>query len=165
VTHLSVGFVAALLSAVAVAAEPPVLEGLTCTVISQGVMDGMRLEISFSNETGTEVALAPGPHLVFYRDPEADDAMGTTARVDRIQRTPLVVPAASRRVAFYGMDAGLTEAMRCNGRKPAAAALFFYQHNQRPQFRCMLRQFDVNLLSMRSDCPGGEPFAAERRAP
>lgn len=149
------GCTAALLpSAAARAADPPLREGLRCTVVSQRVTDGMRLEIEFSNETTEDLSLAPGPHLVLYRDAQAGDAMGTTARADRVLKTPLVVPASGHVVALYGIAGAATEALRCNEGKPAAAALFFYQFNQRPQFRCLLQQFDLEMLPMKAECPG-----------
>lgn len=133
-------------------AEPPDRPGLSCTVSSHSIGEGQRIEIVFSNATGEAVSLPPGPHLVLYRDSAANDPMETTARVDRIQRTPLQVPANGSATGLYGMDGRQADELLCNGTAPAAAALYFYQFSPRPTFRCLLREFRLASLPMKSHC-------------
>lgn len=151
-----------LFAGTAYAAEPPDREGLTCTVARQSLADGLRLEITFANQTGEPISLPPGPHLVLYRDAAATDAMETTARVDRIQRTPLTVPPQGSATGLYGTTARQTEELLCNGGTPAAAGLYFYQYTRRPVFRCLLREYPLASLPMKADCPRGDPLAASR---
>lgn len=143
----------------ALAAEPPVHESLGCTVQRLSVGDGLRLELALANTGEAPLTLAPGPHLVLYHDASATDAMGTTARLDRVQMTTLTLLPRSSQPALYSMSAVALEALRCNGRPPAAAALYFYQHNQRPQFRCLLRGYDLQAMGMHLDCPQVNPLA------
>lgn len=152
----------AMLASVAWAAEPPDREGLTCTVARQTFAEGLRLEVTFANQTGEPMALPPGPHLVLYRDAAATDAMEVTARVDRIQRTPLPVPAQGHATGLFGMTPRQTEDLLCNGGKPAAAALYFYEFSRRPTFRCLLREYPLASLPMKADCPRGDPLGASR---
>jgi hypothetical protein len=150
-TRLRLAFVAAFLPFAAIA-EPPEPPGLSCTVTQQRLADGMSLEVRFTNESGNEVSLGPGPHLVWYRDAGAEEPMEHTARANRIQNAPLVVPAGSTRVALYAIDPGPMQEMRCNPAPPAAAALYFYQFSQRPRFRCLLRGYALAAHTLRTDC-------------
>ena len=79
--------------------------------------------------------------------------------LDRVQMTTLTLPPRTSQPALYSMGAVALEALRCNGRPPAAAALYFYQHNQRPQFRCLLRGYDLQAMGMHPDCPQVNPLA------
>lgn len=144
------------------ASEPPELEGLTCTVARQSLAEGLRVEVTFANQTGTPIALPPGPHLVLYRDAAATEAMAATVRVDRIQRTPLAVPAQGRVTGLFGTTPQQAEEFLCNGSTPAAAGLYFYQFSRRPVFRCLLRDYPLASLPMKADCPRGDPPAAGR---
>ena len=154
----------ALLASAAWAVEPPDREGLTCTVARQTFADGLRLEVTFANQTGEPMALPPGPHLVLYRDAAATDAMEATARIDRIQRTPLPVPAHGRTTGLFGTSQRQTEELLCNGGKPAAAGLYFYEFSRRPTFRCLLREVPLASLPMKADCPRGDPLSAGKPA-
>lgn len=147
----------------ALAAVPPDLPGFTCTVASVSVDDGLRLELTLRNESAGEISLTPGPHLVLFRDPSASNAMGITVRVDRVQNVPLVVPAQSSRTVLYSVASGLTEELRCNGVQPAAAGLYFYQYNHRPQFKCLLQGFRPEVLTMNPTCPSGPSLGKESR--
>jgi hypothetical protein len=151
-------------AAAAHASEPPDLEGLACTVARHSLAEGLRLEVTFVNQTGVPMALPPGPHLVLYRDAAATDAMEATARVDRIQRTPLAVPAQGSATGLFGTTLRQTEELLCNGSTPAAAALYFYQYSRRPVFRCLLREYPLAALPMKADCPRGDPLAAGKPA-
>ena len=153
---------AALVASPAAAAEPPEREGLVCTVARQSLAEGVRLEIVFANRTGEPISLPPGPHLVLYRDATATDAMEVTVRIDRLQRTPLVVPAQGSVSGLYGADARQTEELLCNGGKPAAAGLYFYQFSRRPSFRCLLRDAPLASLPMKADCPRAGPPLSSR---
>lgn len=144
------------------ASEPPELEGLTCTVVRQSLAEGLRVEVTFANQTGAPIALPPGPHLVLYRDAAATDAMAATARVDRVQRSPLAVPAQGRATGLFGTTLRQTEELLCNGSTPAAAGLYFYQFSRRPAFRCLLSEYPLASLPMKADCPRGDPLAAGR---
>jgi hypothetical protein len=146
------------------AAEPPDREGLTCTVAALALAEGLRLEITFANQTATPMALPPGPHLVLYRDAAATEAMEVTARIDRVQRTPLPVPAQGRVSGLFGMTREQTDALLCNAGQPAAAGLYFYQFSRRPVFRCLLREYPLASLPMKADCPRGDPLAAGKPA-
>lgn len=150
----------ALVAGTAWASEPPDRDGLTCTVARQSLADGLRIEVTFANRTGEPIALPPGPHLVLYRDAAATDAMEATARIDRIQRTPLTVPAQSSATGLFGTSPSQTDELLCNGGAPAAAGLYFYQFSRRPTFRCLLREYPLASLPMKADCPRRDPLAA-----
>ncbi|MBL8348120.1 MAG: hypothetical protein JNN03_21985 [Rubrivivax sp.] len=152
----------AMLSSAAWGGEPPDRDGLTCTVTKQALADGLRLEVTFANQTSEPIALPPGPHLVLYRDAAATEPMEVTARIDRLQRTPLPVPAQGRVTGLYGMTPQHTEELMCNVGKPAAAGLYFYQFSRRPTFRCLLREVALANLPMKPDCAAG---AAPRQRP
>jgi hypothetical protein len=143
----------------AATAEPPDKAGLVCAVSSQRAGDGMTLEVRFTNETESELSLGPGPHLVWYRDATMQEPMDHTARANRLQNAPLVVPPRSARVALYAIEGKAMEAMRCNPAKPAGAALYFYQFSQRPQFRCVLQGYDLQAHTLKSGCVPSSPFA------
>lgn len=142
-----------LLAGAAFGAEPPEREGLTCTVVRHALADGLRLEVRFTNETAEPIALPPGPHLVLYRDAAATDPMETTARVDRVQRTPLQVPARGSASGLFATTPQQTEELLCNGGTPAAAGLHFFQFSRRPTFRCLLREAPLSSWPMKPDCP------------
>lgn len=158
----SLALATSLLAPATHASEPPDLEGLTCTVARHTFAEGLRVEVTFANQTGAPIALPPGPHLVLYRDAAATDAMAATVRVDRIQRTPLAVPAQGRATGLFGTTPRQTEELLCNGSTPAAAGLYFYQFSRRPVFRCLLREYPLASLPMKADCPRGDPQAAGR---
>jgi hypothetical protein len=145
------------LAAGAAVAEPPDLTGLSCHVTRQAVGEGMSLEVQFTNSGSSEVLLAPGPHLVWYRDGTAEDAMVHTVRASRVQNTPLVVPAAASRTALFAFSPDLLDDLRCNGALPAAAALYFYQFNPRPRFRCLLQGYALQAVAPKPTCSPSSP--------
>lgn len=136
-------------------AEPPDQPGLTCKVVSHRVADGMNLEVQFSNAADTDLSLAPGPHLVWYRDAAAEDAMENTVRASRVQNAPLVIPAKGSRSALFAIAPGLLEELRCNAALPAAAGLYFYQFNRRPRFRCLLQGYALDAVAPKPGCSPG----------
>jgi hypothetical protein len=141
--------------ATAAAAEPPSWPGLTCTVVGQSVAGTVRLQVRFDNQGPAAVELPPLPHLVLYADRGATEALDTTARLDRVQRTPLTVPAGGSRTELLAVDPALAETLRCRAPRPAAAALYFYRFSQRPQSRCLLEGYDAAALaSTDPPCPG-----------
>ena len=133
-------------------AEPPELQGLACRVTQQRVAEGMNLEVQFNNSTAADLSLPAGPHLVWYRDKSADDAMEHTVRAGRVQNVPLVVPATASRTALFAFTPALVEQLRCNGTAPAAAALYFYQFNPRPRFRCLLQGYALDAVEPKVAC-------------
>jgi hypothetical protein len=148
---------ATLLAAAAVAAEPPEREGLSCTLVKPTFADGLRLELAFANQTAAPIALPPGAHLVFYRDAAATEAMEATARADRIQRTPLSVPAHGRAADLFAISAAHTNELLCNPGPPAALGLYFYEFSRRPTFRCLLRQAAPVPWPMKAHCAPSSP--------
>jgi hypothetical protein len=136
-------------------AEPPQPPGFSCRVTQQRVQDGMSLEVEFGNTTGAPLSLAPGPHLVWYHDAAAEDPMEHTARAGRIQNLPLLLPAGSSRKALLAFTPAALDALRCNGVVPAGAALYFYQFNPWPSFRCLLQGYALDAVLPRSSCPPG----------
>lgn len=137
------------------AQEPPQPDGLACRVLSLDLSDGLRLAVAISNATSAEISLPPAPHLVLYRDAAAIDPMEFTARVDRVQRTPLVVPGGSEKTALLGADAQRSGELRCNPQPAAAAALYYYQFSRRPVFRCVLRDYPAGQPAVNPGCTGG----------
>ena len=146
-------FVAALFASPALAGEPPIQDSLTCTVVSQAVDDSMRLQIRFDNQAATAIELPPGPYLVFYEDPQGEDSMQGMAMLERMQRGAVHIDPSTSRLEMFAVAARSTEALECNGKKPAAAALYFYKFSQRPQYRCILRDYKLDALGIKSDCP------------
>lgn len=144
-----------MLAAAHAQAEPPELPGLECRVTQQRVAEGMSLEVQFNNRTSADLSLPAGPHLVWYRDQGAEDAMEHTVRAGRVQNVPLVVPAAASRTALFAFTPALLEELRCNGSTPAAAALYFYQFNPRPRFRCLLQGYAVDAVPPKPACGTG----------
>lgn len=138
----------------AAAAEPPDWPGLRCSVVGQSFSSTLRLQVRFDNRGPAAVELPPGPHLVHYADPGASDALETTARLDRVQRTAMVVPAGGSREELFAVDAAHTESMRCPVRAPAATGLYFYRFSPRPQSRCLLEGFDAAAWTATAPCPG-----------
>ncbi len=136
-------------------AEPPDQAGLSCRVTGQRVAGSMSLEVQFSNAADTALSLAPGPHLVWYRDAAAEDAMENTVRVSRMQNAPLVVPAQGSRSALFAIGPALLEELRCNAALPAAAGLYFYQFNRSPRFRCLLQGYALDALTPKTGCSPG----------
>ena len=143
------------LAAATAHAEPPDQAGLSCQVVSQRVADSMSLEVQFSNAADTDLSLAPGPHLVWYRDAAAEDAMENTVRANRVQNAPLVIPAKGSRSALFAISPGLLDELRCNAALPAAAGLYFYQFNRRPRFRCLLQGYALDALVPKPGCSPG----------
>lgn len=140
----------------AAAAEPPEREGLGCTLTRQALDGALRLEIRFSNTQAAGSApltLTGAVHLVLYRDAAAADAMETTARIERLQRSALVVPAQGSATSLFVADERQTEALLCNGGRPAAAGLHFYEFSRRPTFRCLLDGQALAALPMKAACP------------
>lgn len=133
--------------------EPPLRAGLDCRLAKHELSGPLRLEVVFGNATGTPITLPPVVHLVLYPDAAATEAMDATARLDRLQRTPLVVPAEGRTTSLFVADEARTEALLCNGTRPAAAALHFYEFSRRPTFRCLLQGGTLAALPMKSACP------------
>jgi len=136
-------------------AEPPEAPGLRCTVAQQRVADGMSLEVQFTNSGAEDLSLAPGAHLVWYRDAAAQEPMDHTVRASRVQNTALVVPAAATRAALLAIGPALLDELRCNSALPAAAALYFYQFNPRPRWRCLLQGYDTTAVTLRPGCSAG----------
>jgi hypothetical protein len=137
------------------AQEPPQPEGLECRVRSLETTDGLRLAVAFSNAAGSAIELPPAPHLVLYRDAAATDPMEHTLRVDRVQQTPLVVPAGGEKTALLGAATPGGDALRCNPHPAAAAALYFYRFSRRPTFRCVLRDYPAGQPAIDAACTGG----------
>lgn len=123
----------------AVASEPPEKEGFICTATNLTTAGSLRLEVTFANTSAAPVTLPAAAHLALYRDTAATDVFEDTARVDRLQRTPLVVPTNGRTSALFIADATQAGALLCSGARPAAAALYFYEFSRRPTFRCVLK--------------------------
>ncbi len=142
----------ALIANAATANEPPIHEALTCTVVSQEVDGAMRLQMRFDNPAATAIELPAGPFLVFYEDSQAMESMQGTAKLERMQRNAIHVDARSSRQEMFVVDAKAREALECNGAKPQAAALYFYKFSQRPQFRCILRDYKLDALAVKSGC-------------
>lgn len=143
------------------AKEPPDQPGLTCAVTSQSLADGLLLGVTLGNESVEEVSLTPGPHLVLYRDAAANHALGITARVDRVQNIPLLLPAQSSRTVLFSVESSLTQALRCNEAPSAAAGLYFYQYNRVPQFRCLLQGFRPDTLPLNPTCVRASSVTSE----
>lgn len=153
------------LTAVNAHAEPPEAPGLRCTVTQQRVGEGMGLQVQFTNDGMEDLSLAPGAHLVWYRDAAAQDAMEHTVRASRVQNTALVVPAASTRAALLAVTPALLDELRCNSALPAAAALYFYQFNPRPRWRCLLQGYDTAAVALRPTCQARAASAASVASP
>ena len=137
----------------AATAEPPELTALGCTVVQQEVGDTLRMRIRFDNPSATPLELPPGPHLVFYVDAAATERFDLAARMDRIQKTPIVVPPEGSTEALFAVSTATLASLGCTGARPAVAAMYFYRFSQRPQFRCLLRQFDVQAATGSGPCP------------
>lgn len=145
----------ALLAATAAhAQEPPQPAGLLCRVLSLETTDGLRLAVAFENTTGNAITLPPAPHLVLYRDAAAADPMEHTLRVDRVQQTPLVLPAGGEKTALLAASPARVDALRCNPQPAAAAALYYYQFSRRPSFRCVLRDYPAGRPAVDPACAG-----------
>jgi hypothetical protein len=140
-------------------AEPPDEPALSCHVTAQQVDNGMRLAVQFTNSSDRELALAPGPHLVWYHDASAQDPMDRTVRANRVQNAPLRVPAQASRSALWAFSAEQVDDLRCNAALPAAAALYFYQFNRRPRFRCLLQGYALDAVSPVSPVSACPPAA------
>lgn len=136
------------LATAAAQAEPPEWPGLQCRVLQQRVADGMSLEVQFTNSTDQALSLPAGPHLVWYRDTAAEDAMERTVRASRVQNVPLQLPAGTTRSALFAFTPQLLDELRCNVAPPAAAALYFYQFNPRPRFRCLLQGYELGAVTV-----------------
>lgn len=134
-------------------AEPPDLKALACTVAQQDAGDTIRMRVRFDNQGATPLELPPGPHLVFYADAAATDRFDLAARMDRIQKTPIVIPPEGSTEALFAVSKATVASLGCTGAQPAVAAMYFYKFSQRPQFRCVLRQFDVHAATGSGPCP------------
>ncbi|MBK9132959.1 MAG: hypothetical protein IPM15_00990 [Betaproteobacteria bacterium] len=146
-------FAAALvLTATPSAAEPPERPGLTCQAVQLSAPGTLRLELAFSNTTAEPISLPPGAHLVLYRDAAGEDAMPATARVDRLQRTALVVPPNGTTTGLFIAGERTTAELLCNAGRPAVAGLYFYEFSPRPAFRCLLRGEAAEALPMGRGC-------------
>ena len=124
-------------------AEPPGLQDLTCVVVQQEGGGGIRLRVRFENNGETPIELPPGPHLIPYADSAATERMDLAGRMDRIQRTPIVVPPGGSTEELFAIEESFISSLRCGDAKPAATAMYFYKFSQRPQFRCLLRGFEA----------------------
>jgi hypothetical protein len=142
--------------------EPPEREGLSCRLAKLGAPGPLRLEVEFANRAGAPATLPPVVHLVLYRDDAAAEALDATARLQRLQRTPLVVPAEGTATTLFVADERETEALLCNGTRPAAAALHFYEFSRRPTFRCLLRGEALAALPMKAACASAGAGPARR---
>jgi hypothetical protein len=154
--HLMSAVAGALMGATVEAAEPPELPSLSCTVVSQAYSMSLRLQVRFENQGTTAVELPPGPYLVMYADSAATDPLEVTARLDRVQRTPVVVLPGTSRVELFSVGSEFVSAHACEQTQPRAAGIYFYRFNRRPQSRCLLGQFDAVSLFAKSNCPGQE---------
>jgi hypothetical protein len=143
------------------AGEPPDLPSLSCTVVSQDYGTSLRLQIRFENQSSAAIELPPGPYLVLYGDREATDALPESAALARVQRTPLVVQPGASRVELFSVGSPFVAAHACEQTRPLAAGIYFYRFSQRPQFRCLLGQFNAEPLFVKSNCPSREPARSE----
>ncbi len=143
-----------------VKAEPPDHQALSCTVSEQGVSGAMRLQVRFENQGSTPVELPPGPQLILYADSSATERLDAAARMERVQRTPILVPSSGKADGLFAVSAANVGALLCGGATPAAAAMYFYRFSQRPQFRCILRGFDLQAVSCPS--PAGQPSGKQQ---
>lgn len=148
----------------AASAEPPVLEVLACTVGRMEVGDTIRLRVRFENHGDTPLELPPGPHLIFYIDAAATQRLDLVARMDRIQRAPIVVPSAGSTEELFAMSKAPIASLGCAGAKPAAAAMYFYKFSQQPQFRCVLHNFDFQSAAGSPACPPVDAPGQNRNA-
>lgn len=139
-------------------AEPPDLPALTCSVTEQTFNGTLRLRVRFENQGPSAIELPPGPQLIVYADAAATQRLDDAARMDRVQRTPILVPAAGQSEGLYAITAQSASAVLCGNTAPTAATMYFYRFSQRPQFRCMLRGFDLQAASCpASAAPRGKP--------
>jgi hypothetical protein len=151
-------------------AEPPQPPGLSCRVAQQRVGETMSLQLVFSNRSDAELRVGLGPHIVWYADAAAEDPMERSARARRLQDAVLVLPPGGERSELYIVDAAALEQLRCNGARPAAAALYVYQFNPRPRFRCLLQDYDLDAVAPKTGCPPywppfNGPASSPRKAP
>ena len=142
-----------------VQAEPPELEAISCTVTEQAVSGTLRLRVRFENQGPSPVELPPGPQLILYADAAATDRLDAAARMDRVQRTPILVPATGQAEGLFAISAANASTLLCGKTAPAAAAMYFYRFSQRPQFRCILRGFDLRAgpCPAAAEPPGNRP--------
>jgi hypothetical protein len=139
-------------------AEPPDLEALECTVAQQELGATLRLQVRFENHGASPLELPPGPHLIFYVDPAATQRLDLAARMDRIRRSPIVIPPGGSAVELFAVGKAPVASLQCGGARPVAAAMYFYRFSQQPQFRCRLRNFDVQAASGTPACaPAASP--------
>lgn len=156
-TVRSASLLALLAAASALArAEPLELQALSCTVTEQEISGALRLRVRFDNDGPSPIELPPGPQLILYADAAATDRLDGAARMDRVQRTPILVPANGQAEGLFAISAANAGAFLCGRTAPAAAAMYFYRFSQRPQFRCILRGFDLQA----APCAAAERPAA-----
>jgi len=144
-------------------AEPPDLPALACTVARQEVSGAVRVHVRFENHGAVPLELPPGPHLILYVDPAATQRFDLAARMDRIQRAPVVVPPGASTEELYVVGEAMITSLGCSGAKPAAAAMYFYRFSQQPQFRCLLSHFDFQAASSKLGCPTPGDFQGKRQ--
>ncbi len=142
-------------------AEPPDLDTLACTVAQQEQGGTIRLQVRFENRGASPLELPNGPHLIFYVDPAATQRLDLAARMDRIRRSPIVVPPGGSALELFAIGRAPVASLGCSGARPVAAAMYFYRFSQQPQYRCLLRDFDVQAAIGTSACP---PAAAASRS-
>lgn len=130
-------------------AEPPDLPSLSCTVVLQEVSAAMRLQVRFENAASIPLELPPGPQLVLYSDSAATERLDAAARMDRVQRTPILVPPQGQAEVLFAIAPSELGQLQCAQAKPAVAAMYFYRFSQRPQSRCILQGFDLQAIA----CP------------
>jgi hypothetical protein len=159
-TVRSAGLLAWIAAAPALAqAEPPEIQALSCAVMEQEASGALRLRVRFDNQGPDPIELPPGPQLILYADAAATDRFDAAARMDRVQRTPILVPANGQTEGLFAISAANTSALLCGKTTPAAAAMYFYRFSQRPQFRCILRGFELQTAS----CPAREGPAGNKQ--
>jgi hypothetical protein len=144
-------------------AEPPDLHALVCTVARQEVSGAVRVHVRFENHGAVPLELPPGPHLILYVDSSATERFDLAARMDRIQRAPIVVPPGASTEELFAVGEAMIKSLGCSGAKPAAAAMYFYKFSQQPQSRCLLRNFDFQAAFSKLSCPTPAHSQGERQ--
>ena len=139
-------------------AEPPELQALSCAVTEQELSGALRLRVRFDNQGPSPIELPAGPQLILYADAAATDRLDGAARMDRVQRTPILVPANGQSEGLFAIGAANASELLCGKTAPAAAAMYFYRFSQRPQFRCILRGIDLQAAPCAAaERPAGNP--------
>lgn len=144
--------VAAAASAGALSVEPPDWPQLSCSVVRQQGAQALRLQLRFENTGSAPVELPAGPHLVLYADQRLTESLDPTARLDRVTRTAVTVPAGGAREELFIVAEPARRRLACTGPAPAGAALYFYRFSPVPQQRCRLSGLDLANLAAAQDC-------------